>query len=142
MTFLLPSSKFCIFFNFAIKKEKLIKKEEKKIHWLLMHFFCKNKLYKNNDAEISKRRRTKQEHFDAGKLKTKLKWWRFVLPIKIHLQKNDLNTIKVIFCDIMVCVIGVYNFILLKSSFLNILYPKWTTPLWNVPILQWIIPNY
>ena len=32
------------------------------------------------------------------------------------LQKNDLNTVKVIFCDLIGDSIGVYNFVLLKSS--------------------------
>ena len=35
---------------------------------------------------------------------------------KIYSQKNDLDTVKVIFCDIIGCSIRVYNFMLLKSS--------------------------
>ena len=38
----------------------------------IMHTFLnKNKLYKNNEAEISKKIRTNQEHFEAGKFKNK-----------------------------------------------------------------------
>ena len=39
-----------------------------------------------------------------------------VFLLKIYLQKNDLNAIKVIFHDVIGCSIGVSNFILLKSS--------------------------
>ena len=34
-------------------------------------FFCKNKLYKNNEAEIGQKIRTNLEHFEAGKCKDK-----------------------------------------------------------------------
>ena len=36
--------------------------------------------------------------------------------LKTYLKLNDLKTVKVIFCDAIGCSIGVYNFILLKSS--------------------------
>ena len=32
------------------------------------------------------------------------------------LEKNDLNIVKVIFCDVIRCFIRLYNFILLKSN--------------------------
>ena len=34
-------------------------------------FFCKNELYKNNEAEIGQKIRTNLEHFEAGKCKDK-----------------------------------------------------------------------
>ena len=34
----------------------------------------------------------------------------------IYLQKNDLDTMKVVFCDAIGYVIGIYNFTLLKGS--------------------------
>ena len=33
--------------------------------------FCKNKLYKNNEVEISQKIRTNLEHFESGKFKDK-----------------------------------------------------------------------
>ena len=39
----------------------------------VLHFFCKNKLYKNNEAEIGQKIRTNLEHFEAGKCKGKTK---------------------------------------------------------------------
>ena len=43
-----------------------------------------------------------------------LAWFIFLL--KISVKKNDQNTVKVIFNDVIGCSIGVYNFIILKSS--------------------------
>ena len=37
--------------------------------------------------------------------------------LKICSQKNDLNTVKIVFCDVIRCAIWVFNFTLLKSSF-------------------------
>ena len=37
--------------------------------------------------------------------------------LKICSQNNDLNTIKIVFCDVIRCAIWVFNFTLLKSSF-------------------------
>ena len=34
-------------------------------------FFCKNKLYKNNEADTGQKIRTNLEHFEAGKCKDK-----------------------------------------------------------------------
>ena len=34
-----------------------------------LHFFCKNKLYKNNKAEIGQKLKSNLEHFEAGKCK-------------------------------------------------------------------------
>ena len=41
-----------------------------------------------------------------------------IFPLKIYLQKNDLNTVKVI--DVTRCSIRVYNFILLIKSNIEI----------------------
>ena len=35
------------------------------------HFFCKNKLYKNSEAEIGQKIKKNLEHFEAGKCKDK-----------------------------------------------------------------------
>ena len=45
------------------------------------------------------------------------------ISFKIYLQTNDLNTVKVIVCDVSRYSIKIYNFILLKSS-IKILYTK------------------
>ena len=37
----------------------------------LLHFFCKNKLYKNSEAEIGQKIRINLQHFEAGKCKDK-----------------------------------------------------------------------
>ena len=37
--------------------------------------------------------------------------------LKVYLQKNGLNTINVIFCDVIRCSINIYQFIFPKSSF-------------------------
>ena len=39
----------------------------------------------------------------------------FIFLLKIHSQKNQISTVKAIFCDLTRCYIGVYNFILLMS---------------------------
>ena len=36
--------------------------------------------------------------------------------LKIYLQKNDLSTTKVIFCDVIRCFIGEYDFTFIKSN--------------------------
>ena len=40
----------------------------------------------------------------------------FIFFKKIYLRKNDLDSIKVVVCDVIECSVGVYHFILLKSS--------------------------
>lgn len=52
--------------------------------------------------------------------KTKKKWNSNNL-YAFYLQKKDLNTFKIIFCDVIRCSIGVHNFILFKGS-IKILY--------------------
>ena len=78
----------------------------------------KNNLYKSNEAEISKQIKTNQE---AEKFKNKNWNNDLYLSLKFIYKKNDLNTVKVIFCDLVGCSIEIYNFILLKSSFKNVL---------------------
>ena len=38
------------------------------------------------------------------------------ISLKAYLQKNDWNTVKLIFCDAIGCPIGLYDFQLLKSK--------------------------
>ena len=38
------------------------------------------------------------------------------ISLKSYLQKNDLNDVKLIFCDAIGCPIGLYSFQLLKSQ--------------------------
>ena len=50
-------------------------------------FFCKNKLYKNNEADTGQKIRTNLEHFEAGKCKDKKKnkndeLYFFITPYK------------------------------------------------------------
>ena len=47
--------------------------------------------------------------------------YRFIFLLKVYLQKHDLNTVKVDYCDMIGCSIRVCNFIILKSS-IKILY--------------------
>ena len=59
---------------------------------VLIHIFLyQNKLYKNNEA---------------GKIKNKNQNEVFIFFKKIYLQKNDPNTFKVIFCDVIGYSIG------------------------------------
>ena len=50
----------------------------------------------------------------------KIKITMIDISFKIYLQKNDLNRVKVSFCDVIECSIGVYYFILLKSSIVKL----------------------
>ena len=67
--------------------------------------FYKIKLYKNNETEIGKKN---------IKLRTSLDWevqkkikQCFTFLLNVYLQKNDLNTFKVIFYDIIGCYRGI-----------------------------------
>ena len=78
-----------------------------------------NVIGKNNEAEIGEKIRTNYERLETGKLKNeKLKWFMF---LKIYSQRRDLNTARVIFCNVIRYSIKLYSFILLKSS-IKILY--------------------
>ena len=58
-------------------------------------FFCKNKLCKNNEAEIGQKIRTNLEHFEAQKFRDKkIKMMNYISSKQV--TKNDLNAIKVI----------------------------------------------
>ena len=45
----------------------------------------------------------------AGKFRNKTNTTMIYISSKIHLQKNDLTTVKVIFSDVISCFIGVCN---------------------------------
>ena len=83
-----------------------------------LNIFDKNKLYKNNEAEMGKNKiKTNQEYFEAGKFK-KQKIEITITNISfltIYLQMNDLKIVRVIFCDVIGCSIRVCNFVLLSS---------------------------
>ena len=62
-----------------------------------LFFISTINLYMNNEAEISK----KEEQIKNN-----------LFLKKNYLQKNDLNTNKVIFSDIIGCLIGLYNMLI------------------------------
>ena len=58
-----------------------------------------------------------------------LKTFKILKIFKIYLQKNELNTLKAIFCDVIGFFIRLYDFILLKLKYV---YP-------NCPQLERVI---
>ena len=48
--------------------------------------------------------------------------YHFIFLLKRYYKKNDLNTVKIIFCNVIGCSIGVYNFLLPR------LVLKYSTP--------------
>ena len=83
-----------------------------------LNIFDKNKLYKNNEAEMGKSKiKTNQENFEAGKFKKQK--IEITIPhisfLTIYLQMNDLKIVRVIFCDVFGCSIRVCNFVLLSG---------------------------
>ena len=82
-----------------------------------IHFF-KNKLYKNNEAEIGKKKKNNFKNIlTLGNLETKtwnnndLCFLIIIIYKRIHLKPSKRS-----FYDIIRCSIGVCNFLLLKSS--------------------------
>ena len=57
----------------------------------VLHFFCKNKLYKINEAEIGQKIRTNLENFEAEKCKDKKKIKRMDCISSKHFTKEWLE---------------------------------------------------
>ena len=71
-------------------------------------FLFKNKLYENNEAEIVSKNKNKLRTFWGWEVqKQKLKWRLSTFLLNAWLQKNDLHTVKHIFCDVIQRFIGV-----------------------------------
>ena len=64
------------------------------VHFI--HFFCKNKLYKNNETGNSQKIRTSLEHLETGKCKDKKNNKNDELYFFKQITKEWLNPTKVI----------------------------------------------
>lgn len=73
-------------------------------------FFDKNKLCKNSEAQIVKKNKNELRtlsDLEVQNKNSKQQWFMFLL--KTYSEKNNLNTIKVIFCNIIECTVEEYT---------------------------------
>ena len=74
-----------------------------------MHTHTKNKLHKNNEAKIGKKEEQIKNVLRKNQTE-KFKITMIYISFKYLLTEERLDKAKVIFCDVIRCSIGLYNF--------------------------------